>query len=239
VDARDFVQGSDPNEARKTQVLVDLIDRLHKGKHLSSQLMKILDANEISKLLLSEAGPNAVNDSRVMDLIEFGRIVHAEMSALSDAARKGISVEGSTLYCTTFPCHICAKLIVAAGIRKVVYLEPYPKSYASDLHGDAIAVDSDASDERKVAFNAFLGVSPFRYRDLFEKRKRKDSAGIAQRWNQGERRPMINVLYPSYFRAEAYVVSALGAAMTQQASRAEEASAQSPGNRRRPRDATP
>ena len=86
--------------------------------------MGIQDAHEISKRLLTEAGSDAVRESRVMDLIEFGRILHAEMSALSDAARKGICVEGATLYCTTFPCHLCAKLIVAAGITKVVYLEP-------------------------------------------------------------------------------------------------------------------
>jgi hypothetical protein len=80
------------------------------------------------------------------------------------------------------------------------------------LHDDAIAVDSDTPGT-KVAFNAFLGVSPFRYQDLFEKRKRKNDAGIAQQWNEGEKRPMINVLYPSYFRAEAYVVSFLGERM--------------------------
>lgn len=215
-DSRDFVGGSDPNETRKTQVLVDLIDRLHKGGHLSASLMDKNDPNTISKMLLNETGIDSVSDSKVMDLLEFGRIVHAEMSALSDAARKGISVEGATLYCTTFPCHICAKLIVAAGIKKVIYLEPYPKSYASDLHGDAISVDSDAPSS-KVSFNAFLGVSPFRYRDLFEKKKRKDMTGIAQRWNRGEIRPMISVLYPSYFRAEAYVVGSLGDAMRQRA----------------------
>ena len=167
-----------------------------------------------------------------MDLIEFGRIVHAEMSALSDAARKGIPVEGATLYCTTFPCHICAKLIVAAGIKKVVYLEPYPKSYASDLHDDAIAVDSDAPGA-KVAFNAFLGISPFRYRDLFEKHKRKDSAGLAQRWSKGEQRPMINVLYPSYFRAEAYVVGSLGAAMGEKSDKGRESAVRSRRSRAR------
>jgi deoxycytidylate deaminase len=218
-DARDFVQGSDPNEMRKTQVLVDLIDRLHKGGHLSDQLMNISDPNEISKFLLEQKGPNSVDDSKVMDLLEFGRIVHAEMSALSDAARKGISVENATLYCTTFPCHICAKLVVAAGIAKVVYLEPYPKSYASELHGDAISVDSDTRGA-KVAFNAFLGVSPYRYRDLFEKSKRKDAAGASQRWNEGEARPVINSLYPSYFRAEADVVGRLGDAMALRAHQA-------------------
>jgi len=168
------------------------------------------DANEISRLLLADVGPDSVRESRVMDLIEFGRILHAEMSALSDAARKGISVEGATLYCTTFPCHLCAKLIIAAGIKKVIYQEPYPKSYASDLHGDAIAVDSDNTGG-KVVFNSFLGVSPFRYRDLFEKRRGKNAEGAAERWNQGEARTVINALYPFYFRAETYVAGSLGA----------------------------
>jgi deoxycytidylate deaminase len=180
-DARDFIQGSDPNETRKTQVLVDLIDRLHKGGHLSKSLMDQNDPNAISRSLLAQEGLYSVAASKVMDLLEFGRVVHAEMSALSDAARKGISVEGATLYCTTFPCHLCAKLIVAAGISKVVYLEPYPKSYASELHGDAISVDSDDSSVNRVSFNAFLGISPFRYRDLFERRRRKDGVGLAQR----------------------------------------------------------
>jgi deoxycytidylate deaminase len=211
-DARDFVLGSDPNEARKTQVLVDLIDRLHKGGHLSTTLMQQNDPNAISNFLLTLQGVDSVSDSKVMDLLEFGRIVHAEMSALSDAARKGISLEGATLFCTTFPCHICAKLILAAGIRKVVYLEPYPKSYASELHGDAICIDSDETLTGRVAFSAFLGVSPFRYRDLFERRRRKDTTGLAQRWQAGSPRPVINVLYPEYFAAERHVVRELGEA---------------------------
>ncbi len=210
-DARDFVQGSDPNESRKTQLLVDLIDRLHKGGHLSDALLKQNDPNAIATFLLSLQGAASVSDSKVMDLLEFGRIVHAEMSALSDAARKGISVEGATLYCTTFPCHICAKLIVAAGLRNVVYLEPYPKSYASELHNDAISVDVEPRAGR-VAFNAFLGVSPFRYRDLFERRRRKDGTGAAQRWQDGSPRPVINILYPEHFAAERYVVAELGRA---------------------------
>lgn len=141
-----------------------------------------------------------------MDLIEFGRIIHAEMSAISDAARMGIPIEKATLYCTTFPCHICAKHIVASGISRVVYLEPYPKSYASELHKDSIAVDDNGVKD-KVVFEAFIGVSPFRYRDLFEKSKRKYPGGAAQKWNQGTKRPMINIYFPSYFKAETRVVA--------------------------------
>jgi deoxycytidylate deaminase len=204
-DSRDFVEGHDPNELRKFEVLVDVLDRLRKGGHLSAELMNITDSQKIGELLLIDKAETSVSESRIMDILEFGRTIHAEMSAICDASRKGISVEKGTLYCTTFPCHICAKHIVAAGLLRVVYLEPYPKSYAFELHQDSIVVDYDGSSD-KVKFDAFIGVSPYRYRDLFEKGKRKYSSGLAQKWSQGKKRPMIEVYYPSYFKAETRVV---------------------------------
>jgi cytidine deaminase len=206
-DKRDFVQGRDSNEGYKLSLLVDLLDRLAKGSHLSEGLLKLGDAPSMGKQLLKEDGENSLRESKIMDLLEFGRIIHSEMSAISDAARKGISVQDGTLYCTTFPCHLCAKHIVASGIRRLVYLEPYPKSYARALHGDSIDVDGDGNNG-KVAFDAFIGVSPYRYRDLFEKGKRKFE-GLALLWNEGEKRPMIDVYYPSYFQAEVSVVARL------------------------------
>ena len=206
LDARDFVAGHDPDEDQKIEILVDLLDRLQKGGHLSEELTHLEDPHEIGKHLLGEGTISSVSESRVMDLLEFGRIIHSEMSALCDAARKGLSVQDSTLYCTTFPCHLCAKHIVAAGVKQVVFLEPYPKSYATELHGDSIIVDP-AEKTDKVVFRPFIGISPYRYRDLFEKGKRKYSGGLAQRWNLGIRRPMIEVYFPSYFKAEAKVVS--------------------------------
>ena len=139
-----------------------------------------------------------------MDLLEFGRDIHAEMSAISDAARLDGGLLGGTLYTTTFPCHMCAKHIVAAGISRVVYLEPYPKSYARELHSDSIEIEGNACGT-KVDFSPFIGISPFRYRDLFEKGRRK-YGGVAQQWNQGQKRPMMEIYYASYFKAEAHVV---------------------------------
>jgi hypothetical protein len=77
--------------------------------------------------------------------------------------------------------------------------------HGSELHSDSIEIEGDAS-KNKVAFSPFIGISPFRYRELFEKGRRKYSGGIAQQWNRDERRPMIEVYYPSYFKAEAHVV---------------------------------
>jgi cytidine deaminase len=207
-DKRDFVLGHDPNEDYKMSLLVDVVDRLVKGAHLSDDLLSLKDPHEIGKLLLKDPSIAGVKESKIMDLLEFGRIIHAEMSAICDAARKGVPLQKATLFCTTFPCHLCAKHIVASGVRRVVYLEPYPKSYASALHWDSIEVDGNETN-KKVSFDPFKGVSPHRYRDLFEKGKRKFSGGTAQQWNQGTRRPMIEVYYPSYFQAEISVVGPL------------------------------
>ncbi len=51
-------------------------------------------------------------------------VVHAELNAILN--QRGQSLEGSTLYVTSFPCNECAKAIIQAGIRKVVYAEEYP-----------------------------------------------------------------------------------------------------------------
>jgi cytidine deaminase len=212
-DGRDFVEGSDPNDQKKGELLVDLVNRLLKGKYLSNELSEIKDPAQITEVVLKkddEKGDkeDSIKESKIMDLLEFGRDIHAEMSAICDAARKGLAVQRATLYSTTFPCHICAKHIVAAGILRVVYIEPYPKSYAEELHADSIQIEGDGQ-EGKVGFQRFIGISPFRYRDLFEKGKRKYSSGTAQKWNRDQMRPMIEVIYPSYFKSEAFVVELL------------------------------
>jgi hypothetical protein len=140
-----------------------------------------------------------------MDLLEFGRMIHAEMLAISDAARLGKAVKGATLYCTTFPCHICAKHIIASGITRVVYIEPYPKSYAEQLHNDAIVIGK-TEDANKVAFEPFIGVSPFRYRDLFERGRRKDDDGNFQDWTDGVPRPIVNYTLATYLNNEAAIL---------------------------------
>lgn len=89
----------------------------------------------------AEASDDLVKKIRKVGLggiLEFSRAIHAEMDALTTAARKGISVKGAWMFVTTFPCHYCARHLVAAGIDQVQYIEPYPKSRALALHGDSI-----------------------------------------------------------------------------------------------------
>lgn len=58
---------------------------------------------------------------------------HAEQNAIIQAARLGISIEGATLYCTHQPCAVCAKMIVNAGIVRVVYEQGYPDPFAVEI----------------------------------------------------------------------------------------------------------
>jgi hypothetical protein len=69
---------------------------------------------------------------------------------------------------------------VAAGIKRVVYIEPYEKSLAIQLHGDAICHPENRTQEEKVLFENFEGVSPKRYAKFFGYNlKRKDDKGKA------------------------------------------------------------
>lgn len=63
--------------------------------------------------------------------------VHAEQNAIIQAARLGIVLDGATLYCTHQPCVICAKMIINAGIRRIVYKEGYPDEFAVHLINEA------------------------------------------------------------------------------------------------------
>lgn len=63
--------------------------------------------------------------------------VHAEQNAICQAAKLGISLEGATLYCTHQPCVICCKLIINAGIKKVIYKEGYPDDFSMEIFNEA------------------------------------------------------------------------------------------------------
>ena len=63
--------------------------------------------------------------------------IHAEQNAIIQAAKLGVSIDGATLYCTHQPCSVCAKMIINAGIRRVVYQEGYPDSFSLDIFEEA------------------------------------------------------------------------------------------------------
>ncbi|MGO2236520.1 hypothetical protein B6N13_05445 [Marinomonas sp. UCMA 3892] len=172
-DKRDAAIGYDANANTISQLSADI------AKTLLKQIPEIsnVEQKELENVLRNKTG--------LKDITEFGRIVHAELSAIMSALRNGVRVQGGQLSCTTFPCHNCAKHIVASGIKRVEYIEPYPKSKALDLHKDSISMGEEGSD--KVVFSAFTGVGPSRFLDLFstmglgaaKKIKRKTEDGKA------------------------------------------------------------
>jgi deoxycytidylate deaminase len=192
-DDRDYVRSRDSNDVRKRELLEELVEMLG----IATPLEEVLSTTSI-------------RESQLMDALEYGRIVHAEMSAIGDAACSGQAIKDGILYCTTFPCHMCAKHIVASGLDRVVFLEPYPKSLAARLHSDSIEVEK--GDRGKyagrpaVVFEHFFGITPRRYRELFERGKRKDSLGNFVEYDNGERLFYLDIKLPLYARLEELVL---------------------------------
>ena len=68
---------------------------------------------------------------------ELCRALHAEQNVIVQAAYHGIPIAGATLFCTTFPCVICAKMLINAGIKKIYYKEGYPDELSSEMLKEA------------------------------------------------------------------------------------------------------
>jgi cytidine deaminase len=166
-------------------------DEQWRRKTASDELRRLLDPGADEEML------NLRRSLLIQDLMEFFPEVHAEMASLADAARRGIAVAGSTMFCTTFPCHECARVIVAAGIRRVVFLEPYAKSLVQDLYRDSIVVDPGSYatiPDDKVVFETFVGVAPRRFSAFFQSTvARKDDQDRIVNWSKADAQPRIDI----------------------------------------------
>ena len=214
-DTRDFTLGYDSSVKMKTQILQDIFRRL-KPVALKKELRgKSID--ELVEMALFGKEKPYLKDSLLMDLLEHGRIVHAEMSAITDAARIGVPLKNSTLYCTTFPCHICARHIVSSGIRRVVYLEPYQKSLVTELYPDSIEIVGElaevGTESIKVRFEPFVGIASERFAEIFKKRRRKDEKGNALKWEAHKARPIFNRFISAYTKIETATLVQFNAAL--------------------------
>lgn len=180
---RDWTRSVDTNKKEQIELVTEIINIV--GSDVTDEIWRCFhEANVppeivsgLQKTLRKKLQDTLLKDSRINDLTEFGRVVHAEMEALLSCARKGISTLGATVYSTTFPCHNCAKHIIAAGISRVVFIEPYLKSRALAFHDEAIEIGypvlsqqdeaTQAVANAKVRFEPFFGVGPRRFFDLF------------------------------------------------------------------------
>jgi dCMP deaminase len=83
---------------------------------------------------------------------ELCRGLHAEQNAIIQAAFHGVSINGGTLFCTNLPCLICTKMIINAGIKKIVYKSGYADSMSEQMLKDA-NVDLVKLDARALESN--------------------------------------------------------------------------------------
>lgn len=188
LDNRDHILKKDSNDVQRDRIVRRLLDV---AKELDTKRSKAIK-NAIETVLAESAeimgqvtaavgetlaGADLATDSLSssfqsrLDITEYGRAVHGEMDALLSCARSGVSPQGTLLYVTTFPCHNCTRHIVASGVERVYYIEPYGKSRAEELHEDEIVVEERLERKRgrhrRVPFTHFVGVGPRRYFDLF------------------------------------------------------------------------
>jgi deoxycytidylate deaminase len=183
-DRRDFRLGYDSNSQMKDEIVAEMLHRI----------MPDQQPYDDTQLRFSLKG------SRIMNLLEFGRGLHAEMAALICANQQRFSVAGTTMYVTTFPCHLSAKHILAAGIKRVVYMEPYAKSAVKQLYRESVAVDGLAGGDDCVRFEPFVGIAPRQYLTMFEiptDPKREDQAtGRILHWDRTKATPEVPAVQP-------------------------------------------
>jgi cytidine deaminase len=203
-DNRDFRLSRDTTAEFKHDIVSEIFKALRRAGWLTSDAMQDDDLRLTYRSLYEGEDP-ILRNTRVASILEFGRIVHAEMSALMDAGRRGCRTQGGQLFCTTFPCHICARHILAAGIARVVYIEPYPKSLAKQLYPQEIRVEGDENAENDaVSFEPFIGIAPRRYLDFFEALERKaKKPGKVMPADHLERNPRFASEFPTYLEFEA------------------------------------
>ncbi len=178
-DGRGIAQKKDISDHRKRTLLIDLLQRLVANERITG-----IDESGIQNLateIFSEQRPRWMKSAEILELIGFYRSVHGETAAIINAARLGISTKGHNLYVTAFPCHECARHILAAGIERVIYVEPYPKSLAGEHYPESIAIDEQPTKDQ-IPFQQFVGIAPRTYMRFFEALERKNKDGSAIPW---------------------------------------------------------
>jgi deoxycytidylate deaminase len=154
--------------------------------------------------LAADAISTKLKDTRLMGMGEFGRMVHAEMAAITDAAARGVAVAGQALYCTTYPCQNCAKHLISSGIKVLVHIDPYPKSLVREMYGNEIDhvgmrplgspefQEQNAAHSGKMLFCTYIGVAPRSYVRLFSMSQRKKKDGTPIAWDRRSARPRLS-----------------------------------------------
>lgn len=150
----------------------------YRNKIMEGIVARIASSGVVKRGTPTDKIREALAGTDIEDLTEYSRSIHAEMEAILSVAREGKhSLVGATLYSTTYPCHNCARHIVAAGIKDVIFIHPYRKSKAIALHNDAIS-ENPLDRDGRVLFKQYDGVSPQIFLKCFiANRERKKTGG--------------------------------------------------------------
>lgn len=138
---------------------------------------------------------------------QVGAAIVSEKDELIAVGWNRHSLANATLYTNTYPCHNCARHIVASGITSVVYIEPYLKSLAIELHSDAVTEDPD--DKTRVVFRQYDGVAPRNYLRLFKPLAMRKKDGQLTRPPRKAAVPVLRVQLDAQTDYEAKVIAEL------------------------------
>ena len=115
---------------------------------------KKLDDNKICEVCGNFIEEKLLKDKNLGEC----RALHAEESAIIEAAKTGLPLREGVIFTTTFPCNLCANKIVNVGLKKVVYVEPYPQKRAIET-----------LKQNNIEIELFEGVKSLAFFDLFKR----------------------------------------------------------------------
>ncbi|MBA9073498.1 deoxycytidylate deaminase/uncharacterized protein YkvS [Flavobacterium gossypii] len=151
------------NDEQKDLLVQSIMETLQEDAELNIFFNGVDGKRDVFKV---NSFSSKLRNSKIKDLIEFSRSVHAEMHAIISGSQiSGTKMVNGKLFTTTYPCHNCARHVIVAGIKEVYYIEPYKKSLGITLHDDAITEDETSKD--KVRILIFDGVAPRKYLNFF------------------------------------------------------------------------
>jgi deoxycytidylate deaminase len=178
----DAVLGYDYSELEKQELAIRAAETLAEQGWLDETKSQLL-ANDRDEF--DRSAVEVFRNSPIMDVIEYQRAVHAEMWAILDAAKRGVSLQDTEMYGTTYPCHLCWKHVFTSGIKKMYYIDTYPKSRAESMY---------APTHRML--EKYIGVAPRKYLRFFQDRELigADRAGRIESIRRDDAQPLVREL---------------------------------------------
>lgn len=166
-----YIRGYCSNVIQKNEIIEEIIEKINQldfqyadDEQIHGQF--VVSSKGTHKKAIVTKIESIIKESKFKSIIEYSRSIHAEMHAIIIGSQMtGNKMVGGELYCTTYPCHNCARHIVLAGIQNIYYIEPYKKSLCLTLHDDSIT--EDEGDKNKVRILMYDGVAPRSYLHFF------------------------------------------------------------------------